>query len=178
MLSLIAFRASVRQNVLFTIWCKIVKPCPTNGVSINNYRLDISLVVFVYISLSLSFWLSFVHPCCPVEAMVCLESITARTSLSNWLVIDGSIPPSTPSSAQCTQCTVHTILCTLLYFEQNTGCTVAHPALHNCKVHIAHQHNSIHTTIVWGKHKNYFQNSFLNRRHHPPTHRVHFGLKM
>ena len=96
MLSLIAFRASVRQNVLFTIWCKIVKPCPSNGVSINNYRLDISLVVFVYISLSLSFWLSFVHPCCPVEAMVCLESITARTSLSNWLVIDGSIPPAPP----------------------------------------------------------------------------------
>ena len=114
MLSLIGFRVIVRQNVLFTIWCKIVKPCPSNGLSINNYRLDISLVVFVYISLSLSFWLSFVHPCCPVEAMVCLESITARTSLSNWLVIDGSIPPSTPSSAQCTQCTVHTILCTLL----------------------------------------------------------------
>ena len=96
MLSLIGFRVIVRQNVFFTIWCKIVKPCPTNGVSINNYRLDISLVVFVYISLSLSFWLSFVHPCCPVEAMVCLESITARTSLSNWLVIDGSIPPATP----------------------------------------------------------------------------------
>ena len=45
----------------------------------------------------------FVHPCplALVEAMVCLESITARTSLSNWLVIDGSIPPDTLNTAQC-----------------------------------------------------------------------------
>ena len=49
----------------------------------------------------------FVHPCPPVEAMVCLESITARTSLSNWLVIDGSIPPNTLNTAQCRYTKIH-----------------------------------------------------------------------
>ena len=44
-----------------------------------------------------------------MEAIVCLESITARTSLSNWLVIDGYVAPSdtTVCTTQCTVFTVH-----------------------------------------------------------------------
>ena len=49
----------------------------------------------------------FVHPHPLVEAMVCLESITARTSLSNWLVIDGSIPPDTLNTAQFKYTQIH-----------------------------------------------------------------------
>ena len=58
----------------------------------NQLCLPLSLSFYLYLPLSLS----MVCPSLLVEAMVCLESITARTSLSNWLVIDGSIPPATP----------------------------------------------------------------------------------
>ena len=58
----------------------------------NQLCLPLCLSFYLYLPLSLS----MVCPSLLVEAMVCLESITARTSLSNWLVIDGSIPPATP----------------------------------------------------------------------------------
>ena len=77
--------------------CPSLVAAGSNDMSIINY---VCLCVCLFTCICPCFCnclcLWFVHPWSLVEAMVCLESITARTSLSNWLVIDGSIPPATP----------------------------------------------------------------------------------
>ena len=78
----------------------------------------------MYLSLSLS----MVCPSLVVEAMVCLESITARTSLSNWLVIDGSIPPATPYTILVFIIVIVLFIIVLDGSIQLTPCTVLQPS--------------------------------------------------
>ena len=84
-------------SFFLSTFCPSLVAGRSNDVSRINYvcLCVCLLLVFVFVFV-IVFALSMVCPSLMVEAMVCLESITARTSLSNWLVIDGSIPPATP----------------------------------------------------------------------------------
>ena len=99
----------------------------------------------------------FVHPCplALVEAMVCLESITARTSLSNWLVIDGSIPPDTLNTAQCKYTQIQNTHIQLNVYVKLSyhRCSPYRPLLHStlCHIHtftLNVAHISFHTLCI------------------------------